>query len=113
MSFINSYAAGKAMRKEREKSIYTAWGIEDDAGPCMLIAGDKPLTFNDGSVDPDCQKKYYTISACTWEEAMAIYYLRQGWDPYRPEGEAKACPQCGALLYSEGSGQCWSCNHQC
>ena len=99
------------MKQEREKIIYTAWGLEEDKYPCMLIGGDKPLTFSDGSIDPDCQKMFYQISACTHEEAMAIYYLRQGWAPYRPEGDASPCPECGALHYSKGSGQCWSCQH--
>jgi len=101
------------MKKEREKDIYTAWGLEIDLVPFMLIGGTKPLMFNDGTIDPDCQKMFYSISACTWEEAMAIYHLRQGWEPYRPEGKASNCPECGVFHYSLGSGQCWSCSHSC
>ena len=103
----------ETMRKEREKRIFTAWGREDEEYPHMLVGGEEPLKFNDGSTDPDCQKKFFTISACTSEEAMAIYHLRQGWEPYRPEGKATYCPECGALHYPNGSGMCWSCSHQC
>lgn len=53
------------MRKEQEKSIYTAWSLQDETGACMLVGGEEPLTFNDGIIDPECQKKSYTITACT------------------------------------------------
>ena len=99
--------------KEKPKSIFTAWGMEEDEYPHALVGGDKPITFGDGSTDPECEKAFYTIEACTWEEAMAIYYIRQGWDPYRPNGEATPCPECGALHYSHGSGSCWQCDHKC
>ncbi len=99
------------MRNEVPKKMFTAWGLRDDKWPSMLVGGDGPLTYNDGTVDPDCQKKFYVITACNFEEAMAIYHLRQGWDPYRPEGRPTECPECGVLYYSKGSGQCWSCTH--
>ena len=51
----------------------------------------------------------YRFEAATWEEANAIHHSRQGWAPYRPQGEAAPCPDCGATHYPEGSGQCWSC----
>ena len=92
---------------------YTAWGLEDEEYPCMLVAGDQPLTFNDGTIDPDCQKRFYTITACNHEEAMSVYYLRQGWAPYRPEGPPSPCPECGALYYPKGGGECWSCSYEC
>lgn len=101
------------MSNEREKAIYSAWGRVGDAFPCMLVAGEGPLTYRDGTVDPDCQQQFYTICACNFEEASAIYYLRQGWAPYRPMGNSAPCPQCGALYYPEGSGQCWSCCYSC
>ena len=34
----------------------------------------------------------YQIAADTPEEASAIHYLRQGWGPYKPVGEAEECP---------------------
>jgi hypothetical protein len=49
----------------------------------------------------------YQVEAATPEEASAIHSLRMGWEPYRPVGAAAPCPQCGAMLYPEGSGVCW------
>src|SRR5689334_30513 len=51
----------------------------------------------------------YSFEAATHEEAQAIHSLRMGWGPYRPEGEPKPCPTCGAFYYPEGSGECWRC----
>jgi hypothetical protein len=53
----------------------------------------------------------YTITAQTGEEAMAIHYLRQGWAPYVPMGQAAPCPKCEAQYYPEGYGDCWRCGH--
>ena len=101
------------MKNEREKEIYSAWGRKSDEFPCMLVHGEGPLKYNDGTADPDCQKIFYTITACNSEEATAIYHLRQGWEPYRPAGKPAKCPRCKALFYPEGSGQCWSCKYNC
>jgi len=49
----------------------------------------------------------YRFEAATPEEASAIHALRQGWEPFRPMGEASPCPTCGAFLYPEGSAECW------
>lgn len=46
----------------------------------------------------------YVIEAETFEEAQAIRYLRNGWEPYKP-GEPKKCPKCPAFYYF-GSGEC-------
>ncbi len=54
----------------------------------------------------------YSFEAATWEEACAIYHLRQGWEPYRPEGPVEECPKCSAKFYPKGSGQCWRCEEQ-
>lgn len=52
----------------------------------------------------------YVIEAATWEEAMAVHHIRQGWEPYDPGGEAAPCPNgCGALYYPQGSGMCRIC----
>jgi len=51
----------------------------------------------------------YTFEAATWEEGMAIHFLRQGWNPYRPSGKAAECPTCKATYYPAGSGVCWRC----
>jgi len=52
----------------------------------------------------------YPITAASYEEASAIYYLRQGWHPYRPMGNAELCPRgCGSHFYPGGSGECPFC----
>ena len=49
----------------------------------------------------------FEVSAETFEEAMSIYHLRMGFEPYIPAGEPAQCPVCGAWYYPKGSGQCW------
>ena len=51
----------------------------------------------------------YTISAATFEEAMAVHHLRQGWEPYQPIGQAAQCQQCRSVYYPDGGGECWKC----
>lgn len=51
----------------------------------------------------------YTIRAATREEALAIWHLREGKEPYIPPGEPKICSTCGAKGYPDGSGDCWRC----
>ncbi len=54
----------------------------------------------------------YKIEAETYEEARAIHNLRQGWEPYKPMGEAHLCPECEAYFYPEDSGECWKCGYR-
>lgn len=52
----------------------------------------------------------YAVGAQTWEEAMAIHHLRQGFDPYIPVGPASLCPLgCGNHYYPDGSAVCPAC----
>lgn len=54
----------------------------------------------------------YELEAATWEEAMAVYHIRMGWEPYKPGCEPEMCPVHKSLdivYYPEGSGQCWKC----
>jgi hypothetical protein len=51
----------------------------------------------------------YAIVAESWEEAMAIHHVRQGWAPYVPMGDAVPCPNCASPYYPLGSGGCWRC----
>jgi hypothetical protein len=95
------------------KKIYTTWGFEKDNQPHTLVEGEGPLRFANGEVDCECEKLFWTIEACSYEKAMSIYYLRQGWYPYKHEGEAEPCPKCGGLLYPKSSGQCWRCDYRC
>jgi len=80
--------------------------------PHTIIEGEGPPKFSNGKPYPDCDKLFWRIESSTFEEAMSIYNLRQGWEPYRPQGEVKPCPNCAAMYYPEGSGQCWQCHHQ-
>jgi hypothetical protein len=61
----------------------------------------KPLRENERSL--------YTIEAPTWEEAMAEHHRRQGYEPYKPEGEPSPCIRCGSPTYQDGSGDCGPC----
>jgi len=94
------------------KRIYSTWGFEKDERPHTLIGGTQPLTFENGEVDSDCEKIFYQFEACSWEEANAIYHLRQEFEPYNPDVPAAPCPKCGVLFYPEGGGECWNCDHQ-
>jgi len=51
----------------------------------------------------------YSVEANSWEEAMAIHHLRMGYAPYKPCGVPEPGLDCGALVYVDGSGQCWQC----
>jgi hypothetical protein len=48
--------------------------------------------------------------AYSYEEAMSIYHLRMGYEPYKPNGEAVLCPNnCGSYYYPLGSSECPNC----
>ncbi len=55
----------------------------------------------------------WEIEAETLEEALAIYHLRMGFEPFVPAGSPESCPKCGAPFYPEGSGECWRCGKIC
>lgn len=57
-------------------------------------------------------KQRYNFITSSWEEAMAIYHLREGLEPYKPEGEPSKCPKCGSWFYPKGSGECWNCDYK-
>ena len=90
------------------RRVFSAWQSADGT-QTTLILGDGPPTLANGQLQPDCEVMLWRIEAGSWEEARAIQSLRQGWKPYAPVGEASPCPKCGALVYAEGSGQCWNC----
>lgn len=58
---------------------------------------------------PAGSKRLYTFEALTFEEAMAEFHRRQGYEPYRPEGQPSPCVRCGSPVYQEGSGDCGPC----
>jgi hypothetical protein len=61
----------------------------------------------------DLVGRLFEVEAHTPEEAMAIYHLRMGWEPYDPGGEAQPCPKCAAPFYPHASGECWRCGKIC
>jgi hypothetical protein len=61
-----------------------------------------------GQIALDAQP-LWEIEVDTPEEAMTIYQLRMGLEPYTPKGEARKCPNCGAVYYPKDSGVCWRC----
>lgn len=86
---------------------YSVWVNQSDSLDRMLIKGTEP-NFN--AWDTDRILMLYAFEASTWEEAMSIYYLRQGWAPYKPLGDAQPCPICKEYYYPCDSGECWKCN---
>lgn len=56
----------------------------------------------------------HILKASTYEEAMSIYNLRMGFEPYKPAGKPIKCPNnCGSFFYPEGSGECPYCGSIC
>ena len=94
------------------KKTYSAWGEKESEDANCLVEGEGPPCFANGEVDETSSEFFFKIYAASWEEAMAIYHLRQGWEPYNPNGEPKQCPSCNAIYYPEGSGQCWKCSYE-
>lgn len=79
-------------------------------GPCQLhVLGRRAVVAAFRKDEPRIEDR---IEVGSWEEARAIQSIRLGWKPYTPVGEASPCPNCGALLYAEGSGKCWNCDRQ-
>ncbi len=91
--------------------VFTAWRSSDGT-PSTLIMGEGPPTLANGELQPACDVMLWRIEVGSWEEARAVQSLRLGWKPYVPVGEATPCPNCEALLYAEGSGQCWNCDSE-
>lgn len=95
------------------KRIFTCWAEKGSTLPSCLSEGVDPPRFMDGTADPRCAVVLWRVEVGSFEEAQAIRNLRYGWEPAVPTGEAQPCPDCGAVHYPEGSGQCWNCSHQC
>lgn len=86
---------------------YYAWQVlEEEVGAVTLTVESDYRKFN-GDMGPE-PTLLYTIDTPTWEEAMAIHHVRQGFEPYKP-GPPGECPACKSVLYPEGSGVCWKC----
>lgn len=55
----------------------------------------------------------WEVNAATLEEALSIYHLRMGFEPFVPEGSWQPCPKCASPFYPKGSGECWRCGKIC
>ena len=81
---------------------------------CWKNSGEEITFANSGNAELNRAAKsggihLYTITAATFEEAMAVHHLRQGWEPYQPTGQPGHCSRCQSIFYPEGSGECWKC----
>ena len=101
------------MQRRAMKKIYSVWALEGECTGHCLVVGEGPLQYANGKIDEECEVRLYTFEAFSFEEAMSIYHLRQGWEPYKPSGNAAPCPSCGVMHYPKGSGECWHCEHHC
>jgi len=88
------------------KRVFSAWGMEGCELAYRLAEGtDRPPHSE------ETPRLLWTVEAGSFEEAMAIRNLRNGWEPYCPSGEPSACPKCAAIYYPDDFGQCWRCDH--
>lgn len=90
--------------------VFQVWLDPPDNGLTLTVFQNVQTHRDNGQLSDEA-RLLYEIVAETYEEAMAIHYLRQGWAPYVPTGEAMPCPQCSTPFYPEGSGDCWRCGN--
>jgi hypothetical protein len=84
---------------------YEVWSSDNN---CQLSCGRADIVKT-GIFKKDA-KLIHTFYAATYEEAMSIYHLRLGFEPYKPSGKPKLCPNdCGSFYYPDGSSQCPYC----
>ena len=102
-------------KNEEIRRKYQVWSSPDkteftfSAADQMNVQKDK----ENGLMDKDAYL-LHEIEASTYEEAMSIYYLRVGFEPYKPNGSPELCPRCrGSYFYPKGSGQCPYCGDIC
>ncbi len=80
--------------------ISSGLALENGFNPEILKCGDN------SRIEKAC-----LIEAATWEEANAIFNLRQGYEPYKPIGKAEECPNTIAhryfCYYPMSSGKCF------
>ncbi|GHA76763.1 hypothetical protein GCM10007067_12540 [Lysobacter bugurensis] len=91
----------------RGKRVFEAW--QDPEGDVTFASASAIAEQRSKKLLAASAALLYTVEANTWEEAMAVHHLRMGYEPYRPHGEPAPCPDCHALVYIAGSGECWRC----
>jgi hypothetical protein len=94
---------------------FEAWQIHDDE--CIEIVFGSLVQIAEcrrtGELS-DSAKLIHRLTADTYENAMSEHHRRMGWEPYKPMGEAKECPnECGSFFYPLGSGECPNCGPIC
>jgi len=90
------------------KQIWECWESEID-GTLTLTTPENAKALNEWGGLGKAPILRYSIESATGEEAAAIHALRQGFEPYRPQGESAPCPKCEAVIYPDASGDCWRC----
>lgn len=82
----------------RKPMTFEAW--KDSDGIALVTAGSRAGLGSDAVF-------LYSVDAYSWEEAMAIHHLGQGFELYRAERDPEPCPQgCATHYYPDGSGIC-------
>lgn len=88
---------------------YTYRAYLDASGATELFSLDDEAKARAAGIIPPSAIPLWEIEVDTPEEAMTIYRLRTGQEPYTPKGESAKCPKCGAVYYPEDSSVCWRC----
>ena len=92
------------------KKAYEGWA--ENGSVTFTLAENIPDLRRRGLLESDA-KFLHRIEADTFEEALAVHYLRTGREPFQP-GKPAQCPNgCGAYFYPEGSGECPNCGKIC
>lgn len=86
---------------------FEAW--QDPEGATTFASSAAIVEYRTKKLLSDSAVHIYTVEASSWEEAMAVHHLRMGYGPYKPQGKPVPCSNCSALVYVDGSGQCWQC----
>lgn len=104
-------AGDQATKKSamKQKTTWQAWGSPESVTFAPL-ARIEALRAN-GSISDD-DALLHEVTAATGEEAMTKHHQKMGWEPYRPQGDPKPCPnECGEHYYPLGYGDCPNCGH--
>ena len=95
----------KQMNSNTEE--YEVW---EDTDSSMLATKSVVMQSKEKGLLSESAKFLFKFEAATPEEANAIFHLRMGFEPYKPIGEPKVCPNCcGSHYFPEGSSVCPIC----
>ena len=90
------------------KKKYQAWEASDKGSSCLVPKKCVDKLKSNGTIEKNASL-LHEIAADTWEEAMAVYHVKMGWEPYTPYGEPHECPHCGSIFYPQESSECPLC----